>query len=341
MRLTHELVRMLMMIKVWMEMPEFRAGGNMNMRRGKQIFIILGISILLIGCGNKNPNTDQISGNTELTVETVETFSSTEKTTTEKATIQETTPPVPYNQELLPYITIKDGFTVADYGESAGTDYSYAVYRLSKGDSSDRNMEMYWEVVVLDNEHVVTVLSIENEEYGSAFPSPAELVLECDVNFDGIHDILLCLGHFGSQGLVTYKCFLSDGETLTYCPSFTDIANPAIDYDGQVVRSQWRNMATSHGWGIYTFQDNAFTMTECFTESETQDESGTYLWTWTDEVFKDGQWQIREYYTEHDYDAETIYHKHYGPDSYWGLDQDKWNTLFNGGKMSDFSIYAD
>lgn len=47
--------------------------------------------------------------------------------------------------------------------------------------------------------------------------------------------------------------------------------------------------------------------------------------SWTEEVFLEGEWQVREHYTEEDYDAGTIYNKLYGPESCWGLEQAKWN----------------
>lgn len=304
--------------------------------------IIVSTSMLLTGCNNKKENTDETPTITESYPET--SSGPAVEAQVESELLQSTTEPITelvYNKALLPCITIKDGFTIADYGESEGNDYTYAVYRLAQMDRPDNDREQYWEVVVMREREMMDVLRIENEEYGAAFPSPSEVALEYDVNFDGVNDILLCLGHFGNQGLIAYKCYLADGGAFKLCPSFAGIANPSVDSDTRVVRSQWRNYAASHSWGIYRYQDDAFIMTECLTEAEVPDENGNFYWYWEDKVFKDGEWQIREYYTEDDYDTETLYLKRCGPDSYWGLDQDKWNTLFNGGKMWDFSIYAD
>lgn len=118
------------------------------------------------------------------------------------------------------------------------------------------------------------------------------MVIEADVNFDGKNDILICLGHFGAQMALAYKCF-PDGE---------------------------------------------FVMTERLTEEPAESEN---LWTWRDEILVDNEWQTREYFTEEYFDSETLYNKFYGSDSYWKLQDEWWNTLFNGGKMSDFSIYGD
>lgn len=296
----------------------------------KQIIVLLiALCILLVGCGSTAVQTEQA-----LTEAAINTETNTETTpetppvsSTESAVGDTSVSQTSYNQELLTHITIKDGFAVADYAESSGDDYSYAIYRFLQTNCPVNNAKMYWEVFVMDGETIVTILRIEDEEHGSAFSTDPEMVLEYDVNFDGINDILLCLGHFGNQGAIAYKCYLAEDNTFTHCPSFTNIVNPSIDSDAHIVRSQWRNWAASHSWAIYICQDNVFTMTECLTESLKIEEDGTETWFWQDEILKDGEMQIREEYTEHDYDPETLYQKRYGPDSYWGLDQEKWNTL--------------
>lgn len=81
------------------------------------------------------------------------------------------------------------------------------------------------------------VLRIENDERGDALPSCEDLVTEIDADFDGTNDLLLCLGHFGTQWAVAYKCWLTRDNALTYCPSFTEIANPALDPERKEVLS--------------------------------------------------------------------------------------------------------
>lgn len=120
---------------------------------------------------------------------------------------------------------------------------------------------------------------------------------------------------------------------MIYCPSFSEIANPSLDHTAQVVRSQWRNSASSHGWGIFKFTGTEFVETQRLTETaEYRNEGEEPVRSWTEEVFLEGEWQVREYYTEEDYDAGTIYNKLCGPESYWGLDQAKWNTSLNSNR---------
>ena len=60
---------------------------------------------------------------------------------------------------------------------------------------------------------------------------------------------------------------------------------------------------------------------------------------WTVETLVDGVMQVTEKFSEKYVDDKSVENKLYGENSFWGLDQDKWNTLNNGGKMWDFSIY--
>lgn len=254
-----------------------------------------------------------------------------------------TPPEVVYDSALLPYISIQEGYYIADYGKSLGENYSYAVFNMCRDDDTEDTprVYLYWEIVVMQENDVITVLHVEKGEYGDNLPTSSEMVIETDVNFDGKHDILICLGHFGSQGFVTYKCFLSTDDGFVHCPGFTEIANPALDNANLVIRSQWRNSSTSHSWGIFKFIKDEFVETERLTEAAIYNaETGELIWSWSEDVFFEGKWQTKAYYTENDFDSETIENKLYEPDSYWGLDQSKWNTLFNEGKMFDSSVLA-
>lgn len=101
-----------------------------------------------------------------------------------------------------------------------------------------------------------------------------------------------------------------------------------MDDTNQVVLSQYRNSAASHSWSVFVFIEHEFRETQRLTEKAIY-QSDTLIWSFQDEVFLDGEWQTGEYYTEKDYDAETIQSKLYGSESYWGLDQEKWNPLYN------------
>lgn len=275
--------------------------------------MILCVLMLLAGCGDKSqtatlapaqePEEEDLSGSIGL-------------------------PELDKKQKWLSYLSLQDGFHISDYGESLGENYSFAVYQISNEKNGYERTALYWEIVVIQDNSVIMVLPVNDEEHGDAFPVPSKMITEMDVNFDGKNDILVCLGHFGNQGSVAYKCFLATERGLIHCPSFTEIANPSVDDTNQVVLSQYRNSATSHSWSVFEFIDHEFRETQRLTEKAIY-QSDTLIWSFQEEVFLDGEWQTREYFTEEDYDTETIQSKLYGSESYWGLDQEKWNSLYN------------
>ena len=248
----------------------------------------------------------------------------------------------PYNTEYLDFVTIDEGYSITDCVEYSGSEYRYAVYGLENlSEATAYSRDIYWIIIVLKNDEVFTVLRQDLDEDAGPIPTSSDLVLETDVDFDGASDVLLWLGHFGNQGLISYACYLSRGNEFVKCPSFSEIANPAVDEENGVILSSWRNWAASHSYAMYYFIDGEYIETERLTEEPVQTENDKELLSWTDEVFLDGTWQIREYFTEEDYTPEILYNeKVYGAGCHWDIGQDRWRTLFNNGLMSDFSIYS-
>lgn len=157
-----------------------------------------------------------------------------------------------------------------------------------------------------------------------------------DVNFDGLPDLLICTGHHGAQGLLTYYCFLQTGDGFEEAPSFTDIPNPAVDAENKLILSQWRNTAVSHSWAEFGYQDNAYVMYRELCEDldhDILDESDEEVWVWT----VDGEVIGRS----DELSREEIDDLIYNENSEWGIEGDRWRTLYNNGLTTDFSIYGE
>lgn len=58
-----------------------------------------------------------------------------------------------------------------------------------------------------------------------------------DVNFDGDSDVLIWIGATGSKGDLRYDCFLKKDADYLYCEGFSDIFNPYVDKEAQVISS--------------------------------------------------------------------------------------------------------
>ena len=170
-------------------------------------------------------------------------------------------------------------------------------------------------------------------------------IILVDVNFDGQSDLLIDNGHFGNQGLVTYTCFLNRDGDYERCDSFSEIANPAVDNVNKKILSSWRNRASSHSWAMYRNEGDEYILTDCLTEravillsANTESEIEEF-WEYIIEKRVNGEMQQVEYFTSKERTSEEISRLIYDAESEWGLRSDKWSTLYNNGKMSDFSIY--
>lgn len=157
-----------------------------------------------------------------------------------------------------------------------------------------------------------------------------------DANFDGMPDLLLCMGIFGNQGLSTYVCLLQTEEGFVEEESFEEIANPAVDAENKVILSQWRNNAVSHSWAEYVYQDGDFILSRELKEDvadETDFDSGEYIWVWTvngEEIARSDELSDEEI-------EDLIFNEN----SDWGVSSDRWRTLYNQGLTTDYSIYGE
>ena len=153
-----------------------------------------------------------------------------------------------------------------------------------------------------------------------------------DVNFDTVPDLLICTGHHGNQGALTYYCFLQTDTGFVEAPTFSDIPNPSIDAENQLILSQWRNSAASHSWAEYKYEDNIFVLSRELRE-ELLVVSDEEIWIWTvngEEVGRSNELSKAE--------IENLL---YNDNSEWNLSHSRWQILYNNGMMSDYSIYGE
>lgn len=139
-----------------------------------------------------------------------------------------------------------------------------------------------------------------------------------DVNFDNLPDLLICTGHHGNQGLLTYYCFLQTENGFVESPTFTDIPNPAIDADNRLILSQWRNSAASHSWAEFQCQDNTYvTYRELREEPVWDSDKDIFRWVVNDE----------EIGRSDELSAAEIDDLLYNENSEWGIWQDRWRAI--------------
>ena len=255
---------------------------------------------------------------------------------TSSNTISEQTTQLYYNESYLSHIKIDDECKIYAYMEFKGEEYDYAIFGISYNENKNfdedeefsYNKILYWEIVVLKNNSIVTVLRDYKDDYADIFDSENEIknrLVEKDVNFDGKNDILLFRGHYGNQGFVSYSCYLQTENKFELCESFSEIPNPVIDKENKVILCYWRNWAASHSIGKYYFIDGKFIEKERLTEEpiETYSDEEETKWSWTIEEFSNGKWVKKEYFTEENYEDSKI-----GSNSAWDFGRDSCEHIY-------------
>ena len=228
--------------------------------------------------------------------------------------------PILYDRVII------DGFVVewilSDYEDEKSTLIEEGVLVISKENDAE-------------NTQVIRV-----QGRGGGWGPPAGLANKfeyMDVNFDDVPDLLICTGHHGNQGAFTYYCFLQTDTGFVEAPTFTDIVNPSVDTENQLILSQWRNWAASHSWAEYKYQDNSYVLyRELCEEAEIPEkgqEANEDIWVWTvngEEIGRSDKLSESE--------IEDLL---YNENSEWRISDDRWRTIYNNGLTADFSIYNE
>ncbi len=201
-----------------------------------------------------------------------------------------------------------EGFVVVDVVITNGTCYEYHVYEME-----NEKLEYYFEIVVLENGEELQVIRQEQQEYASLKPSITSLISEVDIDFDGNNDILIHRGNFGTQGAAMYTCYRKEGEQFVEDPAFSEIANPLISRERQLIQGSSRSSMAVYVHDMYEFvQDelvNSYRLTMDF-ESEIAIE----------EEFLNQEWVVVNEYTN--WEDEI-----YGEDTYWSILADHWEAI--------------
>lgn len=158
------------------------------------------------------------------------------------------------------FVTVDEGGSLFDAAYLKGTEYEYAAYEVRENSSEDAENDdygefIYWEVAVIKNNEVVTVLRQDYDEFATMLPSVKYLVHELDVNFDGKNDILLHQGNFGAQGAVGYTCYLNTADGFELCQSSPNF-NAAISEVGHTVSTLNRDSAAEHSIEYYSYTED-------------------------------------------------------------------------------------
>lgn len=238
--------------------------------------------------------------------------------------------PTPQQGELMAYTRLRADNYIFEWIE---TDHlvDYGEYGMGREHTL---------AIITEKDGISTHQFFALGETGMPDVDPERKLVYTDVDFDGKPDLLVCSGHWGSQGALHYDCFVRREKGFERCASFGEIRNPGVDTEHKQILSSWRIWAAAHGWGVYEYRDGGYVLTKTLVEEPAPDsplDKENTIWQWTEEEGREttAVWRSDEFTKE---EIEDLI---YNENSDWGIMTDRWRTLYSNGLMADFSIYDD
>jgi hypothetical protein len=165
-----------------------------------------------------------------------------------------------------------------------------------------------------------------------------------DVNFDGYKDVIILNSFGGAHSNSWYDCWLWDAKTSSFInsKSFTEICNPAVDWDKQCIYSSGGSGADQHDYSIYQYRNGEFVISNTLhwngsTSVESVSDGiddiitteGIYV---KEEQLIDGDMEtVRDGFLPSK-DANALLESYYGEEP-WKLDSPRWYMI--GGHHAD------
>ena len=135
-------------------------------------------------------------------------------------------------------------------------------YKVSLFRNEETQYVVRWEVEIYNGNTLLQTIYYNHDEYVSCLPSGDALIWEEDVNFDGVKDVLVWQGHYGTHGDLGYRCYLANAETGLYewCESFQEIPNPKVDREKKLICGTSRGGANVYHDVFYRYDGSAFVL---------------------------------------------------------------------------------
>lgn len=201
-------------------------------------------------------------------------------------------------------------------------------YKIEEFNSNSSD-SVYWNISIMKGDKEIQKISQSLDKNVLSKPDISELIAEEDVDFDGKKDLLIFQGHFGIQGIASYKCYInnsggSSGQAFKILEGFKDIPNPSIDYNKKLIQSSNRENASTYVYSIYKI-DNTKDVEHIIKESSlkiTNKENG--LSDCIEYKLQDGQMQIVK--EQNDINIQDVYCN----DGYFDIGSINWQSINKG-----------
>lgn len=137
-------------------------------------------------------------------------------------------------------------------------------YQVTLFRNGETQYVVCWEVKIYKGNTLLQTIYYDHDEYVSCIPDLDKVIWEEDVNFDGVKDILVWQGHYGTHGDLGYRCYLANNDTGLYewCPAFQEIPNPKVDSEKKLICGSSRGGATTYHDTFYRYDGNTFVLTQ-------------------------------------------------------------------------------
>lgn len=162
-----------------------------------------------------------------------------------------------------------------------------------------------------------------------------------DVNFDGYKDVIILNSFGGAHSNSRYDCWLWDTKTSSfiYSKSFTEICNPAIDWDKQCIYSSGGSGADDHDYSIYQYINGQFVISNNLhwnvsSSAKSQGDkiiTAVGIYVKEEKLVKGKMKTVRDCFIPHK--AANALLKKYNSKEPWKLDSPRWYMM--GGHHAD------
>ena len=171
---------------------------------------------------------------------------------------------VSYELEINPMQKPLDDYILPRYRFVATGSISYDLYHNKKADLYETCGYITGLDVYDDTGVVLLTVDFTNDD-ADGIPIYLELMKTMglhvvDVNFDGCMDVIILNSFSGANSNTWYNCWLFNPDTTSFVrsESFSDICNPSIDPEKQLIYSTGGSGANNQSWFIYRFIDGEF-----------------------------------------------------------------------------------
>ncbi len=154
--------------------------------------------------------------------------------------------------------------TVPQTAEEKAIETDLHTYIATRFRNDETGELIRWEIKVYNGDALLQTIRYGHDTNVTSVPDWDELIWEEDVNFDGVIDIMILQGYYGTQGSKSYRCYYLREKWPIYWEelTFMDIPNPKVDTERQWICGQNRESESSYMDIFYQYDGKDFKLVQ-------------------------------------------------------------------------------